>query len=175
MCHRRAAHRKDCLAPIGTRQQASLLVQEQSPIKDCPPPRAASRIATTFAISGTATVLDDLGKNSDRDLFRTLCADCETDGGANAGDIRLRQPGCPQPLNAPRMVELRAERTDIEASRAQGGDERLVVDLTHMRDGDNSSVLIERGRLERGLWPFGVTRDSAEPILSRERRSRVGR
>jgi fermentation-respiration switch protein FrsA (DUF1100 family) len=91
---------------IGNPQQASLLVQEQSPIKDCPPLLAASRIAPTFAISGTATVLDDLGKNSDRDLFRTLGADCETDGGANAGDIRLRQPGCPQPLNAPLMVAL---------------------------------------------------------------------
>src|ERR1700731_3852226 len=134
---------------------------------------AASRIAPTFAISGTATVLDDLGKDSDRDLSRTLGADCESDGGANAGDIRFRQPGCPQSLNAPRMVALRAERTDIEASRAQGGAERLVVDLPHMREGDNSSVLIERERLERGLRPFGVTRDSAEPILSRERRSRV--
>src|SRR3954452_2111702 len=89
-----------------------------------------------------AQYLGHLRQDRDRDLGRRDRADRQTDRAVDAGEVGIGETHFLQAVAPPSMRALRAERTDIEALRAQRHGERRVVELRVVRQGHDRRAVV---------------------------------
>ena len=92
---------------------------------------------------GPAQGEHQLGHDGDGDLLRALRADVDADRRVDARDLVVAEAGRLQALGALGVVAPGAERADVEAVRAHGELERLVVDVADVGQRHHRRVGVE--------------------------------
>ena len=91
----------------------------------------------------------------------------------DAGDLLLAEAGIRQSLRALGVIAPGAQRADVEAVRAHGELQGLVVDMADVGQRHDRRVGVETDLRDRVLRPFGVEADAGEARRRRERRARI--
>jgi hypothetical protein len=91
----------------------------------------------------------------------------------DARDVGIRRALRLQPLGALGMGFSRAQRTDVEAVAFEGVQQRRIVDLGIMRDGNERRVVIDVERRQRHVGPFGDQRHVRKTLGAGKGRARI--